>query len=423
MANPGISRGRTFGSCHIVEEILGEDDFGVVAKCCSTMTNKTVAIKFSKSEESVVDQVICISFELLDQSLHLYLRDKNTQCLSMEELRPILHQLTTALSHLHSINIIHVDLKPVNIMVVDCHQHPFKVKIIDFGLACSASEMQQGERRGTVSYRTPQMSLGSFDMWALGLTMAELVMGCKLYPGLTDYDVLRVIIETPGQPPDDILDHDVYTQDFFYAENCGRPRWRFKTPDDVYNEYGFRATETRSIKLCSLDDIEQKMEPHRNQKMLVSVIKSLLNLDPCRRITTQEVHQFFALSLPQSSSRDRNDAIHINYQERHLTPPGSHQLYIPIKPPPPVNMSAPVIGEGQKDGKGSPHRCPTSCGVTISGRDPHPISTGLCSLLQHANKDSGEEIESGGGQSRQQGSMPRPVRDPSGPRFPSAATG
>uniref|UniRef100_A0A3Q1FDQ3 Protein kinase domain-containing protein n=1 Tax=Acanthochromis polyacanthus TaxID=80966 RepID=A0A3Q1FDQ3_9TELE len=194
---------QTFGSCHIVEEILGEDDFGVVAKCCSTMTNKTVAIKFSKSEESVVDQVVeeIATLNIVQyDGLFLTMTRSVLALNSLIKLRPILHQLTTALSHLHSINIIHVDLKPVNIMVVDCHQHPFKVKIIDFGLACSASEMQQGERRGTVSYRTPQMSLGSFDMWALGLTMAELVMGCKLYPGLTDYDVLRVIIETPDPP-------------------------------------------------------------------------------------------------------------------------------------------------------------------------------------------------------------------------------
>uniref|UniRef100_A0A3Q1B5B6 Protein kinase domain-containing protein n=1 Tax=Amphiprion ocellaris TaxID=80972 RepID=A0A3Q1B5B6_AMPOC len=180
----------------------------------------------------------------------------------MVELKSVLHQLATALSHLHSIDIIHADLKPMNIMVVDRHQHSIKVKIIDFGLARFASQVQQGECRGTMSYNAPEMSLGApfneaIDMWALGVTMAELAMGCALYPGMTEYDVLRAIIETQGKPPDDVLD-------------CG--------------------------------------------KMLVSLIKSMLNLDPHQRITAREVleHQLFAPSLPQSLSRHTElDVVHL----------------------------------------------------------------------------------------------------------------
>uniref|UniRef100_A0AAQ5X426 Protein kinase domain-containing protein n=1 Tax=Amphiprion ocellaris TaxID=80972 RepID=A0AAQ5X426_AMPOC len=270
MTNLGITEGCKLGSCHTVEDILGEGGFGLVAKCRNTQTKKTVAVKVNKGEEGVFQQAIeeiailkqlrrlnpdtcnivqwdgfffdkeriCLTFELLDQSLHQYLQEQNQYGLPMGELRSVLHQLATALSYVHSINIIHADLKPVNIMVVDRHQHPVRVKVIDFGLACPVSEAQQGMRLGTLWYRAPEMSLGvplsqAFDMWALGLVMAELAMGCQLYPGRTDYDVLRFIVETQGQPSDDVLDHGLYTPKFFIKQNNGATRWRFKSPQDI----------------------------------------------------------------------------------------------------------------------------------------------------------------------------------------------
>uniref|UniRef100_A0A3P8U1U0 Protein kinase domain-containing protein n=1 Tax=Amphiprion percula TaxID=161767 RepID=A0A3P8U1U0_AMPPE len=260
-------KGSTLGSCHIVEEILGEGNFGVVAKCRNTLTNKTAAVKVHKKKlKNAIEEIfilkwlhrhgsdacnivrwdgyffdkekLCISFEHLDQSLHHYQMAQNAKRLSMVELKSVLHQLATALSHLHSIDIIHADLKPVNIMVVDRHQHPIKVKIIDFGLACFASQVQQGECRGTMSYNAPEMSLGvpfneAIDMWALGVTMAELAMGCALYPGMTEYDVLRAIIETQGQPPDDMLDCGMYTEDFFYIDDYDARSIELRLPQSL----------------------------------------------------------------------------------------------------------------------------------------------------------------------------------------------
>uniref|UniRef100_A0A3P8SB00 Protein kinase domain-containing protein n=1 Tax=Amphiprion percula TaxID=161767 RepID=A0A3P8SB00_AMPPE len=302
MTNLGITEGCKLGSCHTVEDILGEGGFGLVAKCRNTQTKKTVAVKVNKGEEGVFQQAIeeiailkqlrrlnpdtcnivqwdgfffdkeriCLTFELLDQSLHQYLQEQNQYGLPMGELRPVLHQLATALSYVHSINIIHADLKPVNIMVVDRHQHPVRVKVIDFGLACPVSEAQQGMRLGTLWYRAPEMSLGvplsqAFDMWALGLVMAELAMGC--------------------QPSDDVLDHGLYTPKFFIKQNNGATRWRFKSPQDI-----------------SLDEIEKHMEQHPDRFMFVSLLKDMLHLDPRRRITAREVleHPFFATGRPQS---------------------------------------------------------------------------------------------------------------------------
>uniref|UniRef100_A0A3P8U5W7 Protein kinase domain-containing protein n=1 Tax=Amphiprion percula TaxID=161767 RepID=A0A3P8U5W7_AMPPE len=302
--NLGITKGSTLGNCHIVEDIIGEGGFGVVAKCRNTDTNKTVAIKINKSEAGILQQAveeiailkrlrclnpdtcnivrwdgfffhkenICMTFELLDQSLYHYLQEQHTRGLTMGELKPILHQLATALAHLHSTETVHADLKPVNVMVVNRDQHPIQVKLIDFGLACPVSEVKQGACFGTVWYSAPEMLLGvpfkeSFDMWSLGLIMAELILGCHLYPGKTVYDVLRFMVETQGQPPDEVLDQGLYTENYFFKQNNRTPH----------------------------------VELEKDRKMLVSLIKSMLNMDASKRIMAREVlqHPFFDPSIPE----------------------------------------------------------------------------------------------------------------------------
>uniref|UniRef100_A0A3B5ASC6 Homeodomain-interacting protein kinase 1-like n=1 Tax=Stegastes partitus TaxID=144197 RepID=A0A3B5ASC6_9TELE len=301
-------------------KILGEGSFGVVAKCRNTENKKTVAIKVNKNEEGVLEMAIdeiailkqlrrldpdtcssivqwdgffidkeriCITFELLDLSLHHYLHQHKGGRLAIDDMRPVLYQMATALSHLQSINIIHADVKPVNIMVVNRHQTPLQVKLIDFGVARIGSTVQQGDWMGTLSYSAPEMLLGvpyneCVDMWALGLVMAEVAVGCPLYPGDTDYDVFTSIVQTQGQPPDDVLDCGCYTDTLFNTQEYGRTRWTFKTPDD-YN-----------------------------------LIKSMLTLDARRRITAREVlkHQFFnsRSPAPNQSATSSQQRVDFSYQ-------------------------------------------------------------------------------------------------------------
>uniref|UniRef100_A0A3B5A9Z5 Protein kinase domain-containing protein n=1 Tax=Stegastes partitus TaxID=144197 RepID=A0A3B5A9Z5_9TELE len=226
-----IITGTRLGRCHIVEDVLGRGSFGTVAKCQNMHTNSTEAVKVNGSAPMFMDlafkeisflkrlrcldadtcnivkwngyffhkQSICMTFEVLDQSLKAYLEERGSPGLPAAEIRPVLHQLVTALAHIHSIGVLHLDLKPDNVMVVDCTQQPVRVKIIDFGLAGLLSEVKVGERRGTPSYMAPEMMLAApfdetFDMWSLGVIAAELAMGCMLYPAYIDYDALSNIV-------------------------------------------------------------------------------------------------------------------------------------------------------------------------------------------------------------------------------------
>uniref|UniRef100_A0A669BTW5 Protein kinase domain-containing protein n=1 Tax=Oreochromis niloticus TaxID=8128 RepID=A0A669BTW5_ORENI len=238
-----ISKWTLLGDHYEVEGFLGEGRFGIVTKCHNTKTNEVVAIKVNKRNPEILQQAnmeifileqlqgldadrcnivqwngffldhqrICLNLELLDQCLWDYIEDRKNQGLPISKVRPILHQLTNALSHLGSLGIVHADLKPRNIMVVNRHECPIKVKLIDFGLACPASKVNPGGCVGTVGYRAPEVMIGSryneaIDMWSLGLVAVELATGFPLYPARNDYEVLKFIIQTQGQPPDHVLD-------------------------------------------------------------------------------------------------------------------------------------------------------------------------------------------------------------------------
>uniref|UniRef100_A0A8C4E2L1 Protein kinase domain-containing protein n=1 Tax=Dicentrarchus labrax TaxID=13489 RepID=A0A8C4E2L1_DICLA len=273
--------------CHKVESFLGEGGFGFVTKCHNLVTDEMEAIKVNKNLPSVFHQAraeiailkrlqcldpdtsnivkwngyffdrdhICLNFELLDQSLYSYMVGRDFRGLSMAELRPILFQLATTLSHLRSMDIVHADLKPDNVMIVDSKKQPLKVKLIDFGLARPVSAVEPGVCVQTTWYRAPEVMLHlpfdeAIDMWSLGLVAAELATGSPLYPGDTDYDVLRFILETQGQPADDT---------------------------------GVYANETRCQRLKSLDDLEHLMmdsDHQTEQRLLDSTVAQWLALLP-----------------------------------------------------------------------------------------------------------------------------------------------
>lgn len=113
----------------------------------------------------------------------------HTQGLAVSRLINIAVQICRAMDHAHRHNVVHRDLKPTNIVLLDEPERDF-VKIVDFGLArLLPGEGQSGSQHltqtgllvGSAYYMSPEQCLGRqvdgrADIYALG---------CVLYEGLT----------------------------------------------------------------------------------------------------------------------------------------------------------------------------------------------------------------------------------------------
>lgn len=108
----------------------------------------------------------------------------------LEKIR-VLAQLLRALSFLHRRHITHCDLKPANILILSQGKEA-EAKLIDFGLAQHLCDPHGvGSVVGTPGYVAPELLAGvpssaSSDLFALGVTAAELVCGHTPFPGPAD---------------------------------------------------------------------------------------------------------------------------------------------------------------------------------------------------------------------------------------------
>lgn len=99
------------------------------------------------------------------------------KCLALE----FFEQITTGVHYIHSKQLIHRDLKPGNIFLVDTNQ----IKIGDFGLVTSLkNDEKRTSRKGTLRYMSPEQSSSEdygneVDIYALGLILAELLHICR----------------------------------------------------------------------------------------------------------------------------------------------------------------------------------------------------------------------------------------------------
>ncbi|MBQ2408030.1 MAG: Stk1 family PASTA domain-containing Ser/Thr kinase, partial [Bacilli bacterium] len=112
---------------------------------------------------------------------------KKRGSLTVCEVVDIMLQLTSAISCAHDSYIIHRDIKPQNVMILD----DGRVKITDFGIAIAsnASELTQTNSvMGSVHYLPPEQANGNgatakSDIYSLGILMFELLTGKLPFKG------------------------------------------------------------------------------------------------------------------------------------------------------------------------------------------------------------------------------------------------
>jgi hypothetical protein len=238
--------GRTVGH-YVLREKIGEGGMGAVYRAEHTRIRHSVAVKVLRPEYHQDPQIIArffneakaahdIGHEHIVEIFDFGEMEDGTSCIIMEWLSGrslaallraepllplrrtlrIITEVGEALAAAHAHGVIHRDLKPDNIFLVDRGEDHDFVKVLDFGLAklLKPSEMQAFLRTnpnaflGTPAYMSPEQCRGAHqlvdqrsDVYALGVILYEMVVGrrpfmAKDLPGI----VLAHIGEAPPAP-------------------------------------------------------------------------------------------------------------------------------------------------------------------------------------------------------------------------------
>lgn len=157
--------------------------------------------------------VLVLAFPFLRQDLENLLRSGR---LSKKQSGIVFQGLLNALAHLHSLGIVHRDIKPGNILLKSMDG---PVYLIDFGIAWDPQDPDSESRDrkitdvGTTCYRPPEILFGcrnygtEFDMWAAGCVVAEIVrkQHNQLFDGGavgSELGLIKSMFSTLGTPTD-----------------------------------------------------------------------------------------------------------------------------------------------------------------------------------------------------------------------------
>lgn len=315
-----------------VTENLGRGMFASVVRAIDSKSDKPVAIKIVRNNESMKKAGIkeldilqniaandpedkkhvvrllrsfehkahlCMVFENMSMNLREVLKKFGRDIgINIKAIRAYSQQLFLGLSLLKKCQYLHADLKPDNILVNDAHNI---IKIADLGSASPITENATAPYLVSRFYRAPEVILGipydyGIDMWSVGCTLFELYTGKILFTGRNNNNMLRTIMDCRGKFPHKVLRRGALAYDYF---------------DDLLN---FRAQETdkvtgrvvtkiMDIKAKPVKDLRSRLFPKgkklgdeekKELELFLDLLDKCLDLRPEKRITPGEAlkHHF-----------------------------------------------------------------------------------------------------------------------------------
>ncbi|XP_034485740.1 extracellular signal-regulated kinase 7 [Drosophila innubila] len=238
-------------------------------------------------------------FEFMDSDLHNVI--KKGDVLKDIHKRFVMYQLINAIKYMHSGNVIHRDLKPSNILI----DSKCRLKVADFGLArtlcpkrrnnldfdCKEeleNEAMLTDYVATRWYRAPEILVASrkytkgIDMWSLGCILGEMIRQKPLFQGTSTINQIEKIVNALPE----VTDRDI--------ESIGASFGSVLLSKKIVRDR--RHSLDEMLGCCCHDAI--------------SLVKSLLVLDPDGRLTAKEaiahsyVHRFRTASATMELNTD-----------------------------------------------------------------------------------------------------------------------
>ena len=222
-----------------VGEMLGRGGMGVVVKATHMQLGTPVAIKLLRREAT--DEPDLVARFLREARSAARLRGEHVcrvtdfgtaedgtpfmvmEYLEGEDLQTIVDangpldpklvatymlQACIGVAEAHALGIVHRDLKPGNLFVVKQPDGRRSIKLLDFGIAKSCdidgSLTNTSKAMGSPAYMSPEQLKSSTsvdaraDVWALGVTMFELLTEKRPFDGDTPYELAIAIANEPA---------------------------------------------------------------------------------------------------------------------------------------------------------------------------------------------------------------------------------
>ncbi|CAK90666.1 unnamed protein product (macronuclear) [Paramecium tetraurelia] len=245
-----------------IVSLLGQGSFGQVFQVLDHKTQQLYALKVIKNQEKLRKQAIieanilqyikdhdtdqlsnivknieqftfrghqCIVFEKLEQNLFELIQKQKFKGIDHELARKVGIQLLNSLNFLNKHKIIHCDIKPENVMLLDNSKSG--IKLVDFGSGCFVGQQIYTYIQSRY-YRAPEVIFGlkygiEIDMWSFACLISELYIGTPIFPGEDEIEQINLIIEVIGAPSVDFALRCPRRKYFF--DEDGHPKKNIKS--------------------------------------------------------------------------------------------------------------------------------------------------------------------------------------------------
>lgn len=302
---------------------LDEGTYGVVWKAKDNSTNEIVALKQIKFDDEMTKEgfpiaalreigvLLSLSHECIVTVREMVVGDTNDkvfmvmECMEMDlaaamkktssapfaqsEVKFMMHQILSAMAHVHERWFLHRDMKPGNILV----HKTGRIALCDFGLArkYEVPTRKMTQMVVTLWYRSPELLFGEsmygpeIDMWSIGCIFGELLIKDVTMKGNGELDQIQKIFKLLGTPTDEEW------PEFSSLPSAGTFKWKNKDGSQLGRQFmvnSFSATGQSYLDTAGFD-----------------LLCKLLTLNPRKRISAEDAlsHSYFTegvkMQIPQ----------------------------------------------------------------------------------------------------------------------------